>query len=88
MAAFSDAIRGLLGRPPYLIPVFGNPGEAAQFTDSKIKPFFDALQRESSTRRNEFTPRLVLAVPRYRSGTAERLKMPLLVYVTDEDVNA
>ena len=88
VAAFRDTIRGLLGRPPYLIPVFGNPGEAAQFTDPKIKPFFDGLQRESSTWRNEFTPRLVLAAPRYRSGTAERLKMPLLVCVADEDVNA
>jgi alpha-beta hydrolase superfamily lysophospholipase len=88
VAAFRDAIRGLLGRPPYLIPVFGSPGEAAQFTDPKLKPFFDALQRESSTWRNEFTPRLVLAAPRYRSGTAQRLKMPLLVCIADDDVNA
>ncbi len=88
VAAFRDIIRGLLRRPPYLIPIFGNPGEAAQFTDPKLKPFFDALQQESSTWRNEFTPRLVLKAPRYRSGTAARLKMPLLMCVADGDVNA
>ena len=87
-AAIIDAIRGWLGRPPYLLPMYGKPGQAAQFTDPNLKPFFEALQRESPTWRNAFTPRLLLNAPRYREGTAERLTMPLLVCVADGDVNA
>ncbi len=86
--ALVDAIRGWLGRPPYLLPMYGRPGQAAQFTDPNLKRFFDALQRESPTWRNTFTPRLLFAAPRYRVGTAERLAMPLLMCVADGDVNA
>ena len=68
--------------------MYGKPGRAAQFTDPNLKPFFEALQRESPTWRNAFTPRLLLNAPRYRDGTAERLTMPLLVCVADRDVNA
>src|SRR6185503_5664630 len=82
-AAVLDALGSRLGRPPYLLPMYGRPGQAAQFTDPNLKPFFDALQRDSPTWRNAFTPRLLLAAPRYREGTAERLKMPLLVCVAD-----
>jgi hypothetical protein len=64
-AATLDAIRGWLGRAPYLLPMYGRPGQAAQFTDPTLKPFFDALQRESPIWRNAFTPRLLLAAPRY-----------------------
>jgi hypothetical protein len=56
--------------------------------DPSLKPFFDALQRDSPTWRNAFTPRVLLHAPRYREGTAERLTMPLLVCVADGDVNA
>jgi hypothetical protein len=68
--------------------MYGAPGQAAQFTDPDLKPFFDALQRESPSWRNAFTPHLLLAAPRYREGTAERLTMPVLVCVADGDVNA
>jgi acetyl esterase/lipase len=87
-AAIIDTLRGWLGRPPYLLPMYGRPGQAAQFTDPGLKPFFEALQRESQTWRNAFTPRLLLKAPRYREGTAERLRMPLLVCIADGDVNA
>ena len=73
-AALVDAIRARLGRPPHLVLMYGQPGQVAQFTDPHLKPFFDALQRESPTWRNAFTPRLLLAAPRYREGTAERLR--------------
>lgn len=88
VAAVRDALRGLLHRPPYLVPVFGRPGQVAQFRDPALKPFFDALARESATWRNAFAPRILLTAPRYRAGTAARLTMPLLVCVADNDVNA
>jgi hypothetical protein len=87
-AAILDALRSRLGRPPYLLPMYGRPGQPAQFTDPNLKPFFDALQRDSPTWRNAFTPRLLLAAPRYREGTAELLQMPLLMCIADQDVNA
>ncbi len=87
-AAIIDAIRSWLGRPPYLLPMYGRPGQAAQFTDPNLAPFFEALQRESPTWRNAFTPRLLLHAPHYQKGTAERLKMPLLMCIADGDVNA
>jgi uncharacterized protein len=88
MAAVRDALHGLFGLPPYYIKVFGKPGEAAVFTDPTLKPRFDRLMRESRSWRNEFTPRFYLALPRYKRGTAERIKMPLLVCVADCDVIA
>ena len=87
-AAIVDAIRGRLGLSPYLVPTYGRPGQAAQFTDPNLKRFFDMPQREGPMWRNAFTPRLLLRAPRYREGTAERLRMPLLVCVADRDVNA
>lgn len=87
-AALRDAWRGLLRRPPYLVPVYGAPGTVAQFTDPACKPFFDGLAHESPTWRNAFAPRVLLTAPRYRRGTAERLAMPLVVCVADRDVNA
>jgi hypothetical protein len=65
-AAIVDAVRAWLGRPPYLVPMYGRHGQLAQFTEPNLKPVFDALQRESSTWRNAFTPRLLLTAPRYR----------------------
>lgn len=87
-AAFRDAFRGLLGRPPYLLPVYGRPGEIAQFTDPRVEPFFEALQRESPTWRNAFTPRILLAAPMFQPSTAKRLAMPLLVCVAEQDAYA
>jgi uncharacterized protein len=86
MAAVRDAIHGLFGLPPYYIKVFGKPGETAVFTDPTLQPRFDTMMRESRSWRNEFTPRFYLALPRYKHGTAERIKMPLLVCVADHDV--
>lgn len=87
-AAIRDTLQGLLKRPPYLVPVFGAPDEVAQFRDPALQPFFDALARESPTWRNAFAPRILLDAPRYKTGTAERVAMPLLVCVAEHDVNA
>lgn len=85
-AAVRDAVQGLLGLPPYYAKVFGKPGETAVFTDPGLKPRFDALTAGSPYWRNRFTPRFYLALPRYKPGTAERIKMPLLVCVADREV--
>lgn len=87
-AAVRDAIQGLFGLPPYYAKVFGEPGEVAVFTAPELRPRFDALMQGSATWRNQFTPRFYLALPRYQPGTAERLVMPLLVCVADQEVYA
>lgn len=88
VAIVRDGIHGLLGLPPYYTKVFGEPGEAAVFSDPKLKPRFERLMQGSATWRNQFTPRFYLAAPRYQPGTIEKLHMPLLVLVADQEVYA
>jgi dienelactone hydrolase len=88
VAAGRDAFRAVLGRPPYLAQVVGNPSEAAVFTEWEARAAFDALGGEAAGWRNAFAPRFVFGLPRYRAGTAERLPMPLLVCVADDDLEA
>lgn len=88
VAAGRDALRALRGRPPYLVQVVGNPGEAAVFTDPEARAAFAALGGEAVGWRNAFAPRFVFGLPRFRAGTAERLRMPLLVCIADADLEA
>lgn len=87
-AALRDAVHSLLGMPPYLIPVVGNPGEFATMTEPEAKPVADAVLAEGATWRNEFAPRIAFGMPRYREGTAERLSMPVLFCIAEHDVQA
>jgi uncharacterized protein len=85
-AAVRDAIQGFLGFAPYYAKVFGEPGETAVFTAPDLKQRFEALMKGNPTWRNAFTPRFYLALPRYQPGTMEKLNMPLLVCVADQEV--
>jgi uncharacterized protein len=85
-AGIRDAVRGARGRPPYLIPVVGEPGQTALFTGPEVKVALDAKGLEGSLWRNEFAPRFVFALPRYQPGKlVERLGMPMLACVADRD---
>jgi dienelactone hydrolase len=88
LAAARDAVHAVLGRPPYLARVVGRPGEAAVFTDPQVAAIFADLGGETAGWRNAFAPRFVFSVPQYRTGTAQRLQMPLLVCVADHDLEA
>jgi uncharacterized protein len=84
-AGIRDAIRGAMGRPPYLVPIVGEPGDTALFTGPEVKAALAAKGLTGSWR-NEFAPRFVFAVPRYQPGKlVERLQMPFLVCVADYD---
>jgi pimeloyl-ACP methyl ester carboxylesterase len=87
-AAVRDALRGLFKIEPYYAKVFGAPGEMAIFTDPELTPRMEALREGSLSWRNEFTPRFYLALPRYQNGTAEKIKVPLLVCIADKEVYA
>lgn len=88
VAAVRDLVRARQGRPPYLVPVVAAPGQVAVFTEPDARAAFEALGGEAVGWRNELAPRFVLALPRYREGTAERLHMPVLVVLGDRDLQA
>lgn len=86
-AALRDAVHGILGFPPHLVPVIGSPGEFAAMTEPEAKPIADAVT-EGTKWRNEFAPRTAFQMPRYKEGTAEGLSMPVLFCIAERDVQA
>jgi uncharacterized protein len=87
-AAVRDRLGATLGRDPYLVPVVAEPGRVAVFTEPEAKVAFGALGGESVGWRNALAPRMLFALPRYRPGTAERLHMPVLMCLGDNDLQA
>lgn len=87
-AAVRDLLGAKLGREPYLVPVVAEPGKVCVFTESDAKVAFDALGGETVGWRNALAPRMLFALPHYRKGTAERLHMPVLMCLGDNDLQA
>jgi uncharacterized protein len=85
-AGVRDAVAGLLGRPPVMVPVVGAPGEVAVLTAPEAAPGMRALVSRDSLWRNEVTARTLLTMPLYRPAPrADHLGMPVLVCVADAD---
>jgi pimeloyl-ACP methyl ester carboxylesterase len=85
----ADAVRGILGRPPYYIPMVGKPGEVAVTATPQAQEHIAALSGESghSLWRNEVAPRGLISMMRYRPGDeAHQLRMPLLVCIAEHDL--
>jgi pimeloyl-ACP methyl ester carboxylesterase len=83
-----DAVRGLVGRSPHYMRVFGRPGEVAAFTDPDSEKHLRFFSESGPTWRNQFAPRFLFGTPKYRKGAAERVQMPLLVCVAEFDTEA
>lgn len=84
--ALRDQLGAWLGRPPHMVPIFGVPGEFAMITAPGYEATFAAIRPADSKWRNEFAARLMFTFGFYRPGLkAERLKMPLLIAVCDQD---
>jgi pimeloyl-ACP methyl ester carboxylesterase len=86
-----DALRGLLGREPRLVPLAGPPGTVASLSTP------DALDGDRALNPGNRYPqwwqqvaaRSVLAIGFYRPGrAAARVRCPLLVVVCDDDQSA
>lgn len=88
VAAGRDMVCVMTRRPPYLAYVIGFPGDAAVFTSADARNAFAVLGGERVGWRNAFAPRFLFDLPRCQPGTAERLVMPLLVCVADQDLEA
>jgi dienelactone hydrolase len=86
VAAVRDAIRARQGQPPLLVPVLGEPGTTAMFTDPEARKALAAKGTQGTLWRNEFAPRIVLRLGRYAPAKViDRLAMPLLVCLADRD---
>ena len=84
-----DAARGILGRPPYYIPMVGKPGEVAVTATPQAQEHIASLSGESRDTlwRNEVAPRALFGMMRYRPGNeAHRLRMPILVSIAERDL--
>jgi uncharacterized protein len=84
-----DASRGILGLPPYYIPMVGRPGKVAVTATPEAQEHIAALSGETrdSLWRNEVAPRALFAMMRYRPGEeAHRLGMPVLVCLAERDL--
>ena len=88
VAAFRDRRRARRGEPPYLVPVVAPPGQVAVFTEPDAAATFEALGGTACGWRNELAPRFIFNLPKYASGTAEHLAMPLLMVLADRDLQA
>jgi uncharacterized protein len=85
-----DAIGGLIGRPPLLIPLTGEPGTVAMLTTPDGLDGEWALNAESYPDwRREVAARSALRIGLYQPGrAAPRVRCPLLVVVSDQDRSA
>lgn len=85
-AIAADCLRGLVGRPPRMIPMVGAPGDVAVFTGSEDSAVLRDLAADAPQWRNAIAARSVLSLMRYRpAARAARLTMPLLVCVAEND---
>ena len=85
-AAVRDAIRGRQGREPLLVPVLGQAGTTAMFTDPQAREALAAKGTQGTLWRNAFAPRMLFSLARYEpAAVINRLAMPVLVCVGDQD---
>lgn len=87
-AAVRDEVRGRLGRSPAFLPLVAEPGSGvfAPFVEPGASAALLDLFPPDYHWRNQFTPRVMLRLPRYRPfHTAHRIDCPWLVLVCDDD---
>lgn len=87
-AAVRDEVRGRLGRSPGFLPLVAEPesGVFAPFVERGATVAIRELFPADYDWQNQFTPRVMLRLPRYRPlDTADRIACPWLVLVCDDD---
>jgi uncharacterized protein len=84
IAAVRDRLAAALGRPPVYLEVYGRPGEAF-FTDPELAARFRRVAEGSATWQNRVAARFLLGVPRYREGSFERVRAPILICLAQHD---
>lgn len=87
-AAVRDEVRGRLGRAPAFLPLVAEPGSGvfAPFVERGATDAIRELFPVGYDWTNQFTPRVMLRLPRYRPfARADAIGCPWLVLVCDED---
>jgi dienelactone hydrolase len=85
VAGIRDAMRGLRGADPYVIPVAGPPGSLAVLNSYDALPGYEAVNPAGSSWRNESAARSALRAP-YRPGRmAKRIRCPILFCIARDD---
>jgi pimeloyl-ACP methyl ester carboxylesterase len=85
-AALRDQAGALLGHPPRLMPVVGEPGTLAAMTSPDAVEGYAALFPDGFEPRNEFIPRTTLSLGFYSPiRKARAIRCPLLVQVRRDD---
>jgi len=83
-AAIRDALSGLRGRDPELIPLAAPPGAIAAMSVEEALPGYEAIA--GPTWRNEITARALLYEPQNRAVTRmDDLRCPILIQVAEYD---
>jgi fermentation-respiration switch protein FrsA (DUF1100 family) len=85
LAAIRDSFKKALGLTPYYLDVYGKPGSAF-FTDPALRENFKHVAAQSPTWQNKIAARFLLKPPRYREGTLERIKAPILFTLAANDI--
>jgi dienelactone hydrolase len=85
VAGVVDTVRGWLGFNPCYLKVFGKPGKAF-FADPALAARFENLKKNSPTWRNKVAARFLFKAPRYKEGTFEKIKAPILLTLATDDV--
>src|SRR4051812_19781506 len=86
-----DSLGGLMGRPPRLVPLVGEPGAVAMLTTPDALDTEQALDPDGRYPewRREVAARSALRLAFYRPGRyASRVQCPLLVVIADQDQSA
>jgi fermentation-respiration switch protein FrsA (DUF1100 family) len=87
--ALRDQVGALLGRPPYYVPVVGEPGSLAVMNTPDSKPGIEVLVPADTRWENRVAARILLRVGSYRPGRqAARISCPVLVCVCEKDAVA
>ncbi|MBI2839990.1 MAG: alpha/beta fold hydrolase [Acidobacteria bacterium] len=86
IAALRDAVRLLTSRPPYYVPIVGEPGTLACMNTPDSKPGYLALVPPDSSWKNECPARILFTVSFYRPlGLSARVKCPALLMAAEKD---
>jgi pimeloyl-ACP methyl ester carboxylesterase len=81
---FQDALCGVLGMQPVMLPIVGPPGTLAAMSTEDAEPGYRAIAPDDW--RNEACARISLSVGGYRPGrVAGKLPCPILIQICDRD---
>ena len=86
IAGVRDGVAALFGRGPVRIPLVGPPGTTAAMTTPDAEYGYPSIYDEGFDWREDFAPRVALAMPLYRPGRrVADVECPLLIQVASND---